>query len=824
MEKRTVNQIGEKSIYIENHKGGIYVGDIHVEEPSTAFCKGSYELLDYTPTIEPAIPRDEVEMIQEWIERKVPAEKSSRLSLLYGKAGIGKSIVMHDLLEKLQSKDDYLVLGLKSDQVEFVNTDELRRKIHLMQPIEIVVKEMAQIYKRVVLLIDQIDALSLSLSSNRTPLRSLLNLIDHVQYIPNVRVVISCRPYDLEYDPLLDNLKIKNKWELKELSKDQVLQTLKDNMCDERLSDNLLRFLGNPLHLYLFLKVKPYEQLTDLLSTDLLYHQLWRKYINDSSVRKVDKGKLLSLLDSLVNTMYQRQELSVHIREFETDYDAELKYLFTNGFLIITKSGHVQFFHQTLFDYVYARRFTEKGNDLLEVLKKQHQGLFSRAAVKSILMFQREQNPSDYIHTLEELVYAKNKDGKSTYRFHLKSLALSNLAYYESPQQGELSFISKTVYSDMVYMNVIFESVNTANWFNAIWEIIDSKGGWKKLSKEYKEKTMVMCQRTFWLDAEIVLDKLDAVLDYQDNNDCKYLDNLLQRSNLNCRSDKLITLYNKLVKKRNPLEHLHLLSSILKGNPYFVCEELKENIKLQLNDKEEKYLHKISINHDVEHLYEELLKFHHDIAIQLFVDILDIVYESTLYKLEGADIYNSTEFFSFRRITGRHIASNFAEGVANILIDEFLKNKEHEKTKRYIAEFSKSKHEGFVFIALYIYTSHPEQFKDDTYEIIINRQVLANAPCWVEYQAVEALKMAFPLMSDAQKMTLIDRILALDDKGEHMRLRDDSKMRLQYGHPILDIDLHKGKALEVITKEELKRLSMFAYQERERIDRKFNHF
>lgn len=163
MEKRTVNQIGEKSIYIENHKGGIYVGDIHVEEPSTAFCKGSYELLDYTPTIEPAIPRDEVEMIQEWIERKVPAEKSSRLSLLYGKAGIGKSIVMHDLLEKLQSKDDYLVLGLKSDQVEFVNTDELRRKIHLMQPIEIVVKEMAQIYKRVVLLIDQIDALSLSL-------------------------------------------------------------------------------------------------------------------------------------------------------------------------------------------------------------------------------------------------------------------------------------------------------------------------------------------------------------------------------------------------------------------------------------------------------------------------------------------------------------------------------------------------------------------------------------------------------------------------------------------------------------------------------------
>jgi hypothetical protein len=37
---------------------------------------------------------------------------------------------------------------------------------------------------------------------------SLLKLIGQIQNIPHVRVVISCRPYDLEYDPLLDNLRI----------------------------------------------------------------------------------------------------------------------------------------------------------------------------------------------------------------------------------------------------------------------------------------------------------------------------------------------------------------------------------------------------------------------------------------------------------------------------------------------------------------------------------------------------------------------------------------------------------------------------------------
>ena len=447
MEEKMVYQIGKNPIYVERNEGNIYVVDNYVEDASFAFSRGSYDLLGYTPSIKPAIHREEVALIQKWIEKE-EEEKSSRLALLYGKAGIGKSIVMHNLLEKLQLRDDYLVLGLKSDQIEFVDTDELSRKMHLARPIEVVVQEMAQKYKRVVLLIDQIDALSSSLSSNRTPLRSLLNLIKKIQYISNVRVVVSCRPYDLEYDPSLNKLRIKNRWELQEFTEEQVLRTLKDNQCNERLDDNLLRFLGNPLHLYLFLKVKPHEQLTNPLSTDLLYHQLWSKYVNDNSVRRVDKTRLLSLLDALVETMYQRQELSVHIRDFETEYTSELQYLATNEILITTGGWYVQFFHQTLFDYVYARRFLETGGDLLSVLKKQHQGLFSRASVKSVLTFLREQKPSDYIHTLEQLLYARNENGGDTYRFHLKSLALSTLAYFEYPLSGELNLISEKLYSD----------------------------------------------------------------------------------------------------------------------------------------------------------------------------------------------------------------------------------------------------------------------------------------------------------------------------------------------------------------------------------------
>lgn len=822
MEAGIVNQFGDKSIYVGRNEGEIYVGMNYVEEPSTAFNNGSYELLDYAPTINPAVRRSEVDEIKRWIEQKASTDKAARLALVYGKAGIGKSVVMHDLLKELRVIPEYLVLGLKSDQIEFVDTADLAQRIHLAKPIEVVVREMAQKRKRVILLIDQIDALSLSLSSNRAPLRSLLKLIDQIRFVPNVRVVISCRPYDMEYDPQLDRLRIKNKWEIKEFSKEQVLQILEENHRNERLSESLMRFLGNPLHLYLFLKIKSQEQLTDPLSTDLLYHQLWRKYILDDDVRTVDKNHLISLLDALVTRMYERQELSVHIRELETEFDKELQYLLSNELLLQTKNGQVQFFHQTLFDYIYARRFTEKEYKLLDVLKGQHQGLFSRASVKSILTFLRERNPQEYIATIDQLLYAKDESGKETYRFHLKSLALSNMAYFETPLTEEINLVAKKIFTDRVYMNVLFESVYTPNWFNAIWNVIDSKGGWKTLSREYKEKVMLMCQRSLWLGAEGVLDRLENVLDYDNEEDVKHISGLLQHYELNCSSERLISFYNKLVKSRHPLEHIHLLRNIMKGNPAFVCQELMENIKLQLQEEEKTYFHRINVSHDVENLYEELLKHHREDAIHLLVDILTLVYEKTKFEVKGSEIYNSTEFFSFNRVIGGHFASNFVEDAVNILIEDFLKNIDDEETLRYIADLSKSEHEGFVFIALYIYTSHPERFKDDVYQIIVNRSVLCNAPSWVEYQAVEALRVTFNLMGDTQKMQVIDRILAIDDMGEHMLFKDVIEIRLKYGHPLLDIDLHKGKALKVIDRTELRRLSWKAYQELQRIERKFN--
>ena len=825
MQENIINQFGDRSLYIEKSLGNIYLANNYTRDPASAFAKGSDELLGYTPAIYPEIPRQEVDLIQEWIESKSDTtDRSTRLALLYGKAGIGKSIVMHKLLEQLQGREDYLVLGIKSDLVEFANMDDLRGKLYLARPIEDVIREEASKRKRVVLLVDQIDALSLSLSANRTPLRSLLSLIRRLANTPHVRVVISCRPYDLDYDPELQNLKIKNRWELKELSEEQVLQTLRSNGHNESMDDRLISFLANPLHLYLFLKVRPEELLTDPLSTNLLYHQLWSKCINNANTYPVSKASLLSLLDTLVDTMYQRQELSIHMREFETQYEQELRYLLTNNLLIESRNRQIQFFHQTLFDYVYARRFLEKGKSLLDELKGQHQGLFIRAAVKSILMFLREQKPKEYLCTLDQLLYNQEDNGRSTFRFHLKSLALQTLANFETPLRSELDLISRKIYPNPVYMELVFNSVYTLNWFHAIWEIIDNKGGWQELPKAYRELSITMCRRVLWRDVDSVLDRLNTVLNFDDEEDCKYLEHVLNFYELNYSGDKFVELYSKLAKGRNPLQYTNLLSSSIQGNPTFVCAELKENIRLQLQENKETFFPNISVSYDVGELYKKLLKKHYSLAIDFLFDVLTLVYETSSYEIGEAEdnIHYSYSFWSFHRRIKGSFDYNFVEDVTNILIDTLLEHIDDKETSQYLLQLSRSRYGGFVFIALYIYTSHPEVFKDNLCELICQREVLANALSWVEYQAVEALKASFIHLDEMQKRSIIDRILTIHDKSEYRLDKEKVKWCKKFGHPFLDIDLHRGIALKSIPLRELRRISWKAYQERLRIERKFH--
>lgn len=821
MGNNDVFQFGEKPIYIERNEGNVYVGD-YVSKTNEAFTDESFELHKFAPQITPQIKREEVGIILNWIAKDTDKTDPKRVALLYGSAGVGKSVVMHDVLLELEQKEEYLVLGLKTDQIEFGDTEDLSKRMHLAKPLVTIIKEMAQKAKRVVVLIDQIDALSLSLSSNRTPLRSIFKLIEQIKSIPHVRVVISCRPYDLEYDPILNDMKIETKWELKNLSSGRVKSILKSHNLEECISEQLLAFLGNPLHLYLYLKVMPFGKLRNPITEEVLYDGLWRIFVIEINANK--REKVLKLLDAMVDAMYWRQELFVHKQEFESNYNDELNYLLSNGLLLCTSNGRVQFFHQTMFDYIYARRFVENKYDLLKELSNQHQGLFSRAAVKSIFSFLRETNPGLYIQNMNRLLFDKGETEEYCYRFHLKSLILSNMEFFDEPKQEELKLIDRKIFYDSLYMSVIFESVHNCNWLNAIWKIIDNNGGWAALSKEYKEKTILMCSRTLWDDADKILDVAFRVLQTGDADGRKMIMDFVSHQSIKCDINKLIKLYKALGLKSYPLECPNLLKLILSDDPKFVADVLKDNVQKQLSQKDKSSLHIVDFTHEEEQIFEMMESNHHELAIQLYVELLEIIMKNTRFDIPGHEIIGSFEFSSFQRVEGERFYHNFSKALVNKLIDDFLKNIDTSETRRYLQEFCCKKYEAFLFIALYVYTQYPEKFYNDIYKIIICRSVLSNAPCWVEYQALEALKCSFQFMSAVQQDKIVHKAESLNDDGEKCIYdKEFVRRRLQGGYPICDIDLHRGKVLYALPKDSLLTYSKKAYFERLRIERKFGY-
>lgn len=824
MDDQNLNQYGSHSICVGHNNGTICIRENygHAERADAAFADQSFELQSYTPKINPPIKRDEVGQILEWIEREASKEKPNRVALLYGSPGIGKSVVMHDVLTEIAKRDDYLSLGLKSDQIEFSDTDDLGRRMRLAQPILSVIRDMAQKKRRVVVLIDQIDALSLSLSSNRTPLRSVFKLMEQLKSVPHVRVVVSCRPYDLEYDPILNDLKVGRKWELKKLSANNVMKVLEENGMQSGVGEHLIDFLGNPLYLYLYMKVMPYGELRNPITEDVLYDELWRKFVRDVPETQVNREKHLVLLDRLTDHMYRRQELHVSIKNYESSFVNELRYLLSNGLLVLTSNGRLQFFHQTLFDYVYARRFVENGHDLLVELSTQHQGLFIRAAVRSILGFLRETDPVLYKQNICSILFDKNTDGTDKYRFHLKSLALSNMTYFDVPKAEEKSLIERNVFEEEMYMSVILESVHNGEWLDAIWDIVERKGGWCALKRVYKEKVIAACGRVLWADADKLIGMALKILSYGIFEDKELVMGMVDYRYLDGSSECLMKLYKALDLKAFPLECKNLLISIAKETPDFVCDVLKMNIAGQLAQNEKSDFQTIRMNHGEEEVLEALEKNHPDCSIRLYMEMLSMIFESTKYSLPNTEISSSFEFSHFQRTPGGHFYRDFTVDVVNKLIDAFLKDAEKDTTKEYLQKFSGSEYEAFVFMAFYIYAEKAVLFHNETFLVLTNRSVLCNAPCWVEYQALEALKTSFPYMDDCQKEEIIHLAETMTDEGEcHVYDKEMARVRNKYGQPLFDMDLHRGRVLHALPKDDLRKFSWTAYQECLRVERKY---
>jgi len=140
------------------------------------------------------LERPEVAHIVDWVLHAAPTE---RLGMVLDQPGMGKTVIMRAVLECLEAAG-LPVLAIKADTLSGIRTyDDLLTRLRLPVSLEVCVRYLTTADGPFVILLDQLDALSLALTRERTTLDILLSTLARLRDLNDVRIVASCRVFDI---------------------------------------------------------------------------------------------------------------------------------------------------------------------------------------------------------------------------------------------------------------------------------------------------------------------------------------------------------------------------------------------------------------------------------------------------------------------------------------------------------------------------------------------------------------------------------------------------------------------------------------------------
>lgn len=256
------------------------------------------------------INRQEVNDLLEIIHNPLP-KKEQRVIILTGEAGCGKTVILRDLLLQLRDKN-IPVLGIKADILMHDTISLLQNEISLNEGIKEVMGKIVEDYGKAIVLIDQIDALSLSISRDRKVINNYINLVTQLNNIENLVVIISCREYDLNYDAALRNYLDKTKITVGFLTDEEITDVLKSiNIDYKKIPKALMGLLRKPLHLKIFCDLYTTElDFKNIKSLKDLYDLLWKQkvvYNNDT----ISELIIIQCIEVIVNYMDLNKTLTL---------------------------------------------------------------------------------------------------------------------------------------------------------------------------------------------------------------------------------------------------------------------------------------------------------------------------------------------------------------------------------------------------------------------------------------------------------------------------------------------------------------------------------
>jgi len=409
----------------------------------------------FGPRQDTHIEREDTEKLKSWILADIPVKKKG-IAILEANAGLGKSVVLKDLRKTLV-ESNIPVLSIKADKYYAEDRLELAKKIFQAETsFEAVLEALREKHQKIVILVDQLDALSQTLSTNRSFIITYNRLLNDLINYPEVRIIISVRTFDLNYDAELSHyLKPKYTRFLLGALKIKDVQAVLKHYGVHKYSDKFLELVSIPNNLNIFCRLerKELRNLDLLQNLNDLNAALW----NDIQERSSKQGlQVKQVLYKIAQRMYDMGRITVSSEFFE-DFNKEVKFLKSNAILHQDRTV-LQFFHQSFYDYVFTRYFIDQKKDLLTYINEKGQSLYVRPTVKMLLEFLRDSKHEEYIQYVNTILNSKK------YRFHLKVLVLHTLATTEFPSDKEKQCFIKTIHKKHQLLDIFIETTFTSSW------------------------------------------------------------------------------------------------------------------------------------------------------------------------------------------------------------------------------------------------------------------------------------------------------------------------------------------------------------------------
>jgi hypothetical protein len=422
------------------------------------------------------IVRPEVKAIVEWVLNPVVEPASAdgsgvgilprhRSKTIVGGAGVGKTVVMRDLYQELRDRQ-IPVLALKADRMRAASKSELISRIQqegLACPLFQALTILSTAARPAVVLVDQLDALSLCLSTDRSPLRSYAELLTELSLLPNVRFILACRSFDLQYDPDLSQFNSADRVEIPLLTDAQItdaLQAFARTETAASLPGPLRELLRTPLYLDLYNALEAADRADQPITTA---QELFRRFLNQKVLRDLpahlSRPSVEQLLNQLASDLQRQQTLALPARQYEDDDSSAVEWLLSRGALLKLpgRPSLLQFFHQSFFDFVFARQFVRGKESLVQLVLASDQGLFFRATVRQVLSYLRGVNPLDYEQSLRDLL-------GGSIRFHFRLLVVQHLATISDPTWEEKKIVETCILPSNELRAPFLESALVRAW------------------------------------------------------------------------------------------------------------------------------------------------------------------------------------------------------------------------------------------------------------------------------------------------------------------------------------------------------------------------